>query len=63
MSLLPLGPKSPLVFSLFVFCVPCYGQSDDPSLLTLDRIFSNEFSTKSFGPVRWRGDGSYTVLE
>ncbi len=70
MSPHPLGPnamryylKNPLVFIFFIFGVPCYGQSDDPSLLTLDRIFSNEFSSKSFGPVRWRDDGSYTVLE
>jgi len=53
-----------LVFVFFLVCLPFYGQNDDPSLLTLDRIFSDEFSAKSFGPVRWLGNGrGYTVLE
>ncbi|TKJ38338.1 MAG: S9 family peptidase [Planctomycetes bacterium B3_Pla] len=37
----------------------------DPSYLTLDRIIdSEEFDSKSFGPIRWLEDGSgYTTLE
>lgn len=51
-------------FFLFLICLPFYGQNDSLSLLTLDRILSNEFAAKSFGPVRWLDDGrGYTVLE
>lgn len=51
-------------FFLFLFCLPFYGQNDSLSLLTLDRILSNEFAAKSFGPVKWLDDGrGYTVLE
>jgi dipeptidyl-peptidase-4 len=41
------------------------GQSADPGLLTLDRIFvSREFAPERFGPARWMSDGaSYTTLE
>jgi dipeptidyl-peptidase-4 len=37
----------------------------DPAYLTLDRIIdSEEFDSKSFGPIRWLEDGSgYTTLE
>ncbi|MHC4227994.1 MAG: DPP IV N-terminal domain-containing protein, partial [Planctomycetota bacterium] len=37
----------------------------DPGYLTLDRIIdSEEFDSKSFGPIRWLEDGSgYTTLE
>lgn len=37
----------------------------DPSLLTLERIFSSdEFKTEKFGPARWLQDGTgYTTLE
>jgi dipeptidyl-peptidase-4 len=40
-------------------------QSDDPSLLTLERIFSSrEFSGERFGPARWLADGTgYTTVE
>ena len=38
---------------------------EDPSILTVDRIFaSNEFSQERFGPARWIDDGAgYTTLE
>lgn len=38
---------------------------DDPSLLTLDRIFlEREFSGERFGRIQWLGDGrGYTILE
>jgi len=40
-------------------------KASDPSLLTLERIFSSdEFKTEKFGPVRWLEDGTgYTTLE
>lgn len=40
-------------------------QADDPSILTVKRIFdSDDFNGESFGPARWRKDGSgYTTLE
>ena len=49
-----------LLFSAFLF-----SQQEDPSLLTLERIFnSREFSSERFGPARWLEDGSgYTTLE
>ena len=41
------------------------GKASDPSLLTLERIFSSdEFKAEKFGPVRWLEDGTgYTTLE
>lgn len=44
---------------------PVAAQEADPAVLTLERIFgSREFSTRSFGPARWLGDGAaYTTLE
>jgi len=47
--------------NLSVFC-----QAEDPSILTLDRIFSSEFSDNSYGPVKWRwhyDDKGYTLFE
>ncbi|HXI94441.1 MAG TPA: S9 family peptidase [Blastocatellia bacterium] len=40
-------------------------QQNDPSILTLDRLFgSTEFAGQSLGPVRWLDDGAgYTRLE
>ena len=48
-----------------LYCSRGGGSQSDPSLLTLDRIFSSgEFSSQRFGPARWLGDGSgYTTLE
>jgi len=42
-----------------------YAQSDDPALLSIDRIFnSREFASERFGPARWLEDFSgYTTLE
>lgn len=41
------------------------GQTSDPSILTIDRLFgSTEFEGESLGPVRWLEDGAgYTRLE
>ena len=42
--------------------VPVLAQQADPSLLTLDSVFT--YRTKSLGPVRWQDDGSgYLALE
>jgi len=42
--------------------VPVLAQQTDPSLLTLDSVFT--YRTKSLGPVRWQSDGSgYLALE
>lgn len=38
-------------------------QTGDPSLLTVERIFSRDFSGESFGPTRWLDDSTYTVVE
>lgn len=45
---------------------PCAAsaQAPDPGVLTLDRIFSSEFSSGRFGPARWMADGrAYTTVE
>jgi dipeptidyl-peptidase-4 len=48
------------VFLLLI--VPVLAQQADPSLLTLDSIFS--YRSKSLGPVQWQDDGSgYLALE
>jgi len=45
--------------------LPAIGQTEDPSLLTLERIFSTrEFRLERFAQARWLEDGSgYTTLE
>jgi dipeptidyl-peptidase-4 len=42
-----------------------YAQGADPSVLTLDRLYStHDFAAESFGPARWIGrGGAYTTLE
>ena len=56
-----------LVFSTFLisFCTSRAGESGDPSLLTLDRIFNEkEFVSESLEQAQWRKDNNqYTVLE
>ena len=44
---------------------PAAQNADDPSMLTVERIFdSNDFKAESFGPARWLKDGSgYPTLE
>jgi len=46
-------------------CAPQQGQEKDPSLLTLERIYSSdEFRDERFGPARWLKERSgYTTLE
>ncbi len=52
---------------VLVFCVQLfsYAQTNDPSLLTLERIFTlREFDTQRTGDIQWLDDGNkYTMLE
>ena len=54
-----------IVAAFVCFCPLIAAEPQDPSLLTLDRIFSSrEFSTERFGGIQWLADGSgYTALE
>jgi dipeptidyl-peptidase-4 len=55
-----------LLLLLLVPIVSAIAQdTDDPSILSLERIFdSDEFDAKRYGPVRWLEDGTgYTTLE
>ncbi|MDN5217376.1 S9 family peptidase [Fulvivirgaceae bacterium BMA12] len=56
---------SALALGIIVFSFSGYCQVSDPSLLTLERIFSgNEFSSEYFGPAKWIDNGNgYTTLE
>src|SRR6476646_5871289 len=50
-----------LIPILLLLVVPAFAQQD-PSLLTLDSIFT--YRTRSLGPVQWQSDGSgYLALE
>ncbi|HDL18714.1 MAG TPA: hypothetical protein ENH29_06640 [Bacteroidetes bacterium] len=56
------------IFLIFIWAVPLLSQpakTEDPAILTVDRIFAaNEFSPERFGPARWIDDGKgYTTLE
>jgi dipeptidyl-peptidase-4 len=42
--------------------VPAVGQMD-AGQLTLQRLLQGEFHAQTYGPIRWVGDSSYTVLE
>ena len=55
---------SVLLLAFIVASLPA-AREEDPSLLTLERIFTaREFSSDIFGPARWLYDGSgYTTLE
>ncbi|MHC4242346.1 MAG: DPP IV N-terminal domain-containing protein [Planctomycetota bacterium] len=59
--------KSYIITILFVVLAESVlaEEASDPSLLTLERIFSSdEFKPEKFGPARWLEDGSgYTTLE
>lgn len=47
---------------LLLLLVPVLAQQTDPSLLTVDSVFT--YRTRSLGPVRWQQDGSgYLALE
>ncbi len=54
-----------LLICIFFACVSRTEQEGDPSLLTLDRIYSSsEFRAERFGPARWLdGRSAYTTLE
>jgi dipeptidyl-peptidase-4 len=58
-------PITGIVFLVFLINLPVFTQTEDLSVLTLERIFSsNEFYQERFGPARWLEDGSgYTTLE
>ena len=53
-----------LLFVIFA-CTSQTEQERDPSLLTLERIYSSsEFRSERFGPARWlKNKGAYTTLE
>ncbi len=54
------------LFIIVILFIPALkSQTEDKSLLTIDRIFnSKEFSSQWFGPARWiDSDKSYTTLE
>lgn len=55
----------PLTILIIGLAASLAGQPVDPSLLTLDRIFTaDEFRIRSFGPARWLDGGSrYTTIE
>ena len=51
-----------LIPVFLLLLVPSFAQQTDPSLLTVDSIFT--YRTRSLGPVRWQEDGSgYLALE
>jgi dipeptidyl-peptidase-4 len=51
-----------LIPVLFLLVIPVFAQQTDPSLLTVDSIFT--YRTRSLGPVRWQEDGrGYIALE
>ncbi len=60
----PIKNKFLLLF-FFVFVIGLSAQTEDKSLLTIDRIFnSTDFSGERFGPVRFIEDGKfYTTVE
>jgi dipeptidyl-peptidase 4 len=41
--------------------LPVFAQQSDPSLLTVDSLFT--YRTRSLGPVQWQNDGGYLALE
>src|SRR5688500_3100847 len=51
-----------LIIVLLLLVVPVFAQQSDPSLLTVDSIFT--FRSRGLGPVRWQENGSgYLALE
>jgi len=52
-----------LIIPVFLLLVlPVFAQQSDPSLLTVDSLFT--YRTRSLGPVQWQNDGSgYLALE
>lgn len=59
---------NPVLFLFLAFIATvtiCAGDEADPSLLTLERIFTlKEFKAEDFGPARWLKNGKgYTTLE
>src|SRR5215211_5745727 len=51
----------PIILVLFLLILPVFAQQD-PSLLTVDSLFS--YRSRLLGPVQWQNDGSgYLALE
>jgi len=47
-----------------LFSFTLFGQEADSSLITIDRLISNELVAKTYGPIQWFNDGSgYTLVE
>src|SRR4026207_2332183 len=44
---------------LLLLILPVFAQQADPSLLTLDSLFT--YRTKFLGPVQWQNDGSVSL--
>ena len=52
-----------LLLFIFLF-IPSHAQETDPSKITIDRLFDNSLSARSFSPVYWlEGESAYTILE
>src|SRR4051812_20932007 len=52
-----------LIVTLLLAAAPLAAQRQDPSLLTVERIYSREFAPRFFGPTKWLDDSTYTTLE
>ena len=53
-----------LMLLLVFLLIPLKAQETDPSKITIDRLFDNSLSARSFGPVYWlEGKSAYVVLE
>ncbi len=57
--------RAPRVLAALLFAAPVLGaQGNDPSLLSVQRIFgSREFAGEGFGPSRWLDDSTYATVE
>ena len=64
-ALAPARSRLALLLLAFAAALPAAARAQDPSLLTVERIYaSREFSSDFFDPPRWAADGSgYTTLE
>jgi len=53
-----------LILPFLLLSFSSISQESDSSQLTIDRLFDDALSSKSFGPVKWlEGKSAYTVLE
>ena len=60
-----LSIRAVLALVLLLPAGPLAAQEEDPSILSIERIFgSDEFRNQRFGPARWlEGGDAYTTLE